>query len=90
MTVLLYTRRKEWPLESVTVESTHERVERSAYPDYGEGDQPWIDLISMHITLKGDLDQAQQERVRYIAGRCPVYRTLRNAPMIVEKVEVVR
>ena len=59
------------------------------YPDYSGGDQSWIDLIEMRIRVTGQLDDQQRERVRYIAGRCPIYRTLKNAPMILEEVEVV-
>jgi putative redox protein len=70
----------------VTVECTHERVERGEHPTYSAGGEPWIDLISMRVTLEGDLDDVQRDRIAYIAGRCPVYRTLKNAPMIAEEV----
>jgi putative redox protein len=35
-----------------------------------------IDKIEMAISLTGDLSEEQQRRLREIAGRCPVHRTL--------------
>ena len=41
-------------------------------------------IIERHITIDGDLDDAQRARLLEIASRCPVTRTLSNPIRIVE------
>jgi putative redox protein len=89
MTILLYTRRKDWPLRSVEVESGHRRVHRSDYENYETDARAFVDEIKVRILIEGDLNEEQVERVRYIAGRCPVTRTLEAKPVILHEVEVV-
>ena len=75
LTILLYARRKGWPIGAVSVRATHERLtveERS-------GDLPVrrkIERITQIISLTGDLDPDQRARLVEIAGKCPVHRTL--------------
>lgn len=89
MTVLLYVRRKEWPLRSVTIDATHEQVEQSNLEGIVQGKQLYVDLIRLNIRVEGDLSEEQRERISYIAGRCPVRRTMENSPRIIDEVEVV-
>ena len=89
MTVLLYVRRKGWPLESITVECSHERVHRRDADDPEGSDQTYIEKIKRHIVLEGELDNAQRERVAWIARRCPLHRTLKAAPHIEDEVDLV-
>ena len=44
-----------------------------------------MDLIRLHIKSTGKLDEEQAERLRIIAGRCPVHRTLMATPEITEE-----
>lgn len=88
MTVLLYVRRKGWPLESVTVELSHERVDARTLPD-AAGEQGTVDLIRIYTVLKGQLDEEQRARIKAIAGRCPIHRTLARPPRIIEEMDVV-
>lgn len=90
MTILLYVRRKEWPLESVSVECSHERVHRRDMEDCEDGDRAYVDVIRRYILVKGDLDQEQIDRIAHIARRCPVHRTLESPPSIVDEVDLVR
>ena len=83
MTVLLYSRRKGWPIESVTVESSHRRVSRTS--EAGGG----YEEIRTHITIEGDLADDQRDRILQIAGRCPIHRTLESKPRMIEEIEVV-
>ena len=85
MTVLLYSRRKGWPIESVTVESSHRRVSRT-------GGAPGVpqEEIRSRITIEGDLTNDQRDRILQIAGRCPIHRTLESKPRMIEEIEVVR
>lgn len=72
MTLRMYAARKEWPLEKVSVTLTHEK---RPGPDGGK-----VDYISRAITLTGDLDEEQRQRLLEIADKCPVHRTLMTPP----------
>lgn len=50
-----------------------------------EGSQK-IERIVSHITLGGTFDEAQRQRLRQIAARCPVHRTLANGLEIIDNV----
>lgn len=85
MTVLLYSRRKGWPVEGVTVECSHRRVSRTG-SESGAGHEE----IRSRITIEGDLSDDQRDRLLQIAGRCPIHRTLESKPRMIEEIEVVR
>lgn len=93
MTLLLYTRRKEWPVEAIEVECRHERV-HAADADADEEEMEkrtggMIDLITREIRLHGDLTEEQRTRIAVIATKCPVTKTLQNQPRILDEVLVV-
>jgi len=75
MTIALYARRKQWPVEAITVRLTHSRIhaEDCAECETKEGK---LDRIEREITLAGPLDAEQRARLMTIAERCPVHRTL--------------
>ena len=75
MTVALYARRKQWPLESVTVRLQHSKVHAV---DCGECDtkEGLLDRIDREILLAGPLTEEQRARLLEISERCPVHRTL--------------
>ena len=75
MTIALYARRKQWPVEAITVRLTHSRIhaEDCAECETKEGK---LDRIEREITLAGPLDAEQRARLMAIAERCPVHRTL--------------
>ena len=83
MTLRLYARRKEWPLEGVTVTLRHEKVH---VDDCAECERPTarIDRIERDIELEGALDDTQRERLLEIANKCPVHRTLQQGPVRIE------
>ena len=90
MTILLDVRRKKWPLKSVSVECSHERVYRRDMEDCEESDRAYIDVIRRYILVQGDLDQEQKDRITRIARRCPVHRTLESPPRIVDEVDLIK
>ena len=87
MTILLYVRRKGWPLESVTVECSHERVHCCDLEDCEDSEDAYVERIRRHILIHGDLDTEQQQRIARIARRCPVHKTLESAPRIEDELD---
>ncbi len=75
MTIALYARRKQWPLESVTVRLRHSKVHAADCADC-ETRSGMLDRIERDIELRGDLSQEQRARLLDIANKCPVHRTL--------------
>jgi putative redox protein len=68
MTISMYARHKEWPLESVSVSLRHAKV--------AEADGSQVERIERDITLHGSLSEEQRTRLLDIANKCPVHRTL--------------
>ena len=77
MTAALYARRKQWPLESVTVRLRHSRVHALDCATC-ETTQGMLDRIELSLDLSGPLTEEQRSRVIAIAERCPVRRTLQS------------
>ena len=75
MTVAMYARRKEWPLEAVTIRLRHSKVHAEDCKDY-ETKEGMLDRIEREIVLSGSLSEDQRSRLLEIANRCPVHRTL--------------
>jgi putative redox protein len=75
LTILLYARRKGWPVEGVSARATHERLIVEDDVD-GETTRRKVERIIQVITLQGDLHEAQRARLMEIAGKCPVHRTI--------------
>jgi len=75
MTIALYARRKQWPLEHVTVQLRHSRVHAQDCRDC-DTKEGMLDVIESEISLQGELSAEQRNRLREIAERCPVHRTL--------------
>lgn len=85
MTLMLYARRKGWPLTGVEVRSRHER--HDVPTEDGRGRRRW-EAIVREIDLHGDLDDLQRARLLEIAGRCPVNRTISGELRIVDRQSV--
>ena len=75
MTVSLYARRKQWPLEDVTVRLRHSRIYATDCADC-ETKTGMLDKIEREIVLTGPLTEEQRIRLLEIANKCPVHRTL--------------
>jgi len=75
MTIRLYANKKGWPLEHVEVSLRHSRIHAEDCAEC-ETKTGMINHIDRSITLVGDLDDTQRERLLAIAERCPVHQTL--------------
>jgi putative redox protein len=75
MTVALYARRKQWPLDGVTVRLSHSRIHAADCADC-ETKEGKLDQIERELSFSGMLSDAQRTRLLEIAEKCPVHRTL--------------
>ena len=84
MTLMMYAKQKEWPLEGVQVKLNHEKIHASDCEEC-ETQEGKLDQITKTIFLKGDLTQEQREKLLEIAERCPVNRTITTECNVVGK-----
>lgn len=75
MTIHLYARQHQWPLEQVVIRLRQERVHVTDCVDCERPDA-MIHRIEKKIELVGALSDAQRARLLEIGDRCPVHRTL--------------
>ena len=77
MTVGLYARRKELPLENIMVSLWHSRIHAKDCEEC-ETKEGLLDRIDMSIALTGALTTEQRARLMEVAAKCPVHRTLES------------
>lgn len=75
ITVKMYARRKEWPLDDLYLELRHHKSHDEDCENC-EDPKSRIDRIEKELIIKGDLDEEQRQRLLEISQRCPVHRTL--------------
>jgi uncharacterized OsmC-like protein len=77
MTIGLYARRKQIPLEGITVSLRHARIHAKDCEEC-ETKQGMLHRIDVEIELTGPLTVEQHATLMAIAARCPVHRTLKS------------
>lgn len=86
MTVKLYAERKEWELEEVYVYVTHSKKHSDDLMI--DVEKPGkIDHLSKKLKFIGNLDDTQRKKLKEIASKCPVHRTLQSE-VIIETEEI--
>lgn len=83
VTTRAYARRKNWPLEGISVEVEMQRYKGEDYPGYS-GEAPYVHEVREKIRFEGPLTDEQRERLRVIAGKCPVHIVLENPVIFAE------
>jgi putative redox protein len=82
MTVTLYARRKQWPLEKVTVRLRQNRVHVKDCQECNQQNEGYVHRIERAVSVDGPLTEEQRARLQEIAHKCPVHRTL-TSPIVI-------
>jgi putative redox protein len=75
MTVGMYARKRNWPLERVTVWLRHSKIYAADCSEC-ETRESMLDRIERDVRFEGPLSAEQHSRLLEIANKCPVHRTL--------------
>jgi len=85
MTLKLYAERKQWDLQEVFVYISHSRKHSDDLQV--EVEKPkYLDHISKKLKFVGNLDATQKERLKEIASRCPVHKTIASEVIFETKI----
>ena len=84
MTVTLYARRKQWPLERVTVRLRQQRIHAQDCVECQTQTDTYVHRIERAISFDGALSDEQRARLREIAHKCPVHQTLTSEIVVAE------
>jgi putative redox protein len=82
MTVTLYARRKQWPLERVTVHLRQNRIHAKDCAECDQSTEGYVHRILRSVEFEGNLSDEQRARLKEIAHKCPVHKTLSSKIMI--------
>jgi uncharacterized OsmC-like protein len=81
MTLKIYAERKKWDLQEVYAHITYSKKHSDDL--MLDVDKPTrIDHLSKKLTFIGDLDESQRQRLKEIASKCPVHKTLQSEVII--------
>jgi putative redox protein len=78
ITIDMYAKRKGWDVGLAEVECRYEQADRDARTEF-----------EVVLRLPAELTDEQRERLRVIAGRCPVHRTLEGGVRFTDWVETL-
>jgi len=87
MTVTLYARRKNWPLEQVTVRLRQHRIHAKDCQECALNTEGYVHQIERSVSFTGNLTGEQRERLREISHKCPIHKTLSSQIVIAELIE---
>jgi len=78
VTIEMYGRRKEWDIGPIEVECEYDRPDRGSPTEF-----------RLVLRLPGGLTDEQVEKLRVIAGKCPVHRSLESGAVFEQSVELI-
>jgi putative redox protein len=84
MTVMLYARRKGWPVERVTVRLRAQRIHAKDCLECMLSTEGFVHRIERSVSFEGDLNDEQRARLQEIANKCPVHKMLTSEIVIAE------
>jgi uncharacterized OsmC-like protein len=77
MTVGMYARRRNWPLEGIVIRLRHSKIHAEDCSEC-ETKDGILDRIERELWLAGPLTSEQRSKLLEIAEKCPVHRTLES------------
>lgn len=87
ITLSLYCRHKNLPLDSINAQFEHERIHTSDCADCEDSKKGYIEQIKGKVRITGEFNDAQRKRLSQIVTRCPVHKTLSNDIKFVDDIE---
>ena len=84
MTVTLYARRKQWPLDRVMVRLRSQRVHAKDCLECTRSSEGFVHRIQRSVSFEGNLDDDQRARLQEIAQKCPVHRMLTSEIVVTD------
>ena len=84
MTVNMYARRKQWPLESVTVRLRQNRIHSKDCAECLKDKEGYVHRIERSVSFTGQLSDEQRARLHEISHKCPVHKTLTSEIVITD------
>lgn len=84
MTVHLYARRKQWPVETVTVRLRQHRIHFKDCRECLHSKEGYVHRIERSVSFTGPLSDEQRARLQEIAHKCPVHKTLTSEIVITD------
>lgn len=82
MTIKMYADRKGWPIDRLETQLRHAKIHAEDCAEC-ETRQGKVDRIDRRLVIEGPLDADQKAKLREIADKCPVHRTLHSEISIV-------
>lgn len=86
LTLRLYADHKQLALDSVQVELVFDRIHADDCQRCDERLDGRLETIDSKVTIRGNFDASQRERLTQIAARCPVHKTLAGGVQIFDAV----
>ncbi|NQW11252.1 MAG: OsmC family protein [Alphaproteobacteria bacterium] len=84
MTIKMYASRKGWTLDRLETRLTHDKIHAEDCAEC-ETQAGKVDRIARTLTIEGPLDAEQRAKLREIADKCPVHRTLHSEIVVTTK-----
>lgn len=86
MTIKMYADRKGWPIDRLETHLRHAKIHAEDCAEC-ETRQGKVDRIDRRLVIEGPLDADQKAKLREIADKCPVHRTLHSEISIVTTID---